>query len=219
MSLYRIYPLLLACGLAVVMVLIPGSERLVSACTGGRPPEPTSQGILRRDLVFVGEVIAERSIEYGGYKTYESTIRIVSTLKGTADVDVIISPLPSAEPDCTGGPRLPRGARALVLLESSYRPGTPISGFDAYNLAQLPSAQDTIRRVAAITNATEQQLARALLFVGGEPTPPSSQDVESQSRETGDGWESPLAIGLAIGAGLAVAAVAFFGVRRLRAGR
>ena len=63
----------------------------------------------------------------------------------------------------------------LVLLEDS-----PSSGrIWAYNLADLPSPEGTVRRAIAATDPSELQAARALAFARGEEPPSDSNLVRA----------------------------------------
>ncbi|MCI0777334.1 MAG: hypothetical protein J4N95_04080 [Chloroflexi bacterium] len=147
--------------IGVVLVLL-GTPSLASAvCTPSRIDQRPNA-----DTVFVGEVVRERLLKDDD--RYASTVRVAVTFKGSPGSAVIVFPLGSYEPDCSGGPRLQVGERVLLFLHSEYERvgrGTPIYLLDSQ------TAEKEIRYAADITRVRGERLSAAIEFANGGPVP------------------------------------------------
>ncbi len=226
----RVSVVVLVCAVVALVVLAPATAR----------PAAASCMILKFSLdiaakvaetVIVGEVISERGGE-DLYSGYESTIRVVSALKGATGQEVTLSPLSFGK--CPAGPRLMTGESVLLFISRPH--GTALYESGKYLLAEgeartkhfppIP-ADDALRRVAAITGATNEQLDAALAFAGvgpapppdAEPIPPDAPqpDAAPLPVDVEDGGQPALLIALASALlALLVAALASLGLRRAR---
>ncbi len=235
----RISIVALACAVVALVVFAPATAKRAAACSIGLVDLDTTAE--EAEIVIVGEVIRERTVERVVFsrEAYESTVRVRAALKGNPEREITLSPLGFLGADCSGGPRLPAGERVLLFL-IEYNGGLHAYGFDKYVLANgeatrrfavedslleppIP-ADDALRRVAAITGATDEQLDAALAFAGVGPAPaplptdapqPDGAPVPVDVEE--DGGQPALLIALASTLlALLVAALAGLGLRRAR---
>ena len=231
----RLFVTALLLTLAAVAVFAPATAEPAAACTFGVPDDFLSaldQAADLAEIVIVGEVIDERTIEQSiSREVYESTIRVVAALKGSPEREITLAPLGYLGADCSGaGPRLPAGQRVLLFLNEHrgefsvqrYDLGKYVIARGDVNIRYFPPipAEIAFTRVAAITDAPDEQLNAALAYVGVGPQPePTAQiDVLPQVAEEDHGLPV-LLIGLGA-AGAAVALLALlFGVGRLRRAR
>ena len=231
----RVLVAALVLALVVVGVFAPATAKPAAACSFGVPSDHVSAlnaATIGSEIVIVGEVIHERTIErvvFSG-EAHESTIRVVVALKGSPEREITLSPLGFLGADCSGGPRLPAGERVLLFLDQ-YGGEFHVYGYELgkyvltegeaknFHFSPIP-AEDFLRRLAAITDAPDDQLDAALAFagVGPQPEPTAEIDVLPEVTEQGDG---PPALLIGLGAaGVAVALLALvLGVRRLRRAR
>lgn len=179
------------CAVVSLALFAPATAKPAAACTILRVDLGTAAE--EAEIVIVGEVIHERTVErpFSG-EAYESTVRVHVALKGNPEREITFSDLGFLGPDCSGGPRLPAGMRVLLFIEEYNGQFHP--GYEKYVLANgearaqfavadsqlgppIP-ADDALRRVAAITGATDEQLAAALVFAGVGPAPAPQPDAE-----------------------------------------
>ncbi len=244
----RVSVVVLACAVVALAVFAPATAKPAAACNIARPANVLSAldaAATGSEIVIVAEVIRERTIERVGlYEKYESTIRVRAVLKGNPEREITFSPLGFHGADCSGGPRLPVGERVLLFLSPSSI--LLFSGADKYVLANgearaqfaVPGSplrspipvDDALRRVAAITGATDEQLDAALAFALGGPLPELQPDAEPVPTDAPlpdasplpvdveeDGGQPALLIALASALlALLVAALAGLGLRRAR---
>lgn len=227
----------MALALAALAAFAPGAAERALACSIG--PGSLESSAEYADLIIVGEVVAE---EPGGpYDTYSSTIRVAATFRGETDEMLRLENLGYLGADCSGGPRLPEGERVLLFLIHYRSPSEPAvtpetgplqpagwengkyalqDGNFVSRYAQPASYPywDAVQRVAAITNAPQDEIDAALAFAGGttRATDEPSTPAEAVDRDGGDDardWVAPV---LAGGAAmlLATAFGAWFLVRR-----
>ena len=229
----RISIVALICAVVALAVFAPATAKPAAACTVIRVDLDTAaEGA---EMVIVGEVIRERSIERVVFsrEAYESTVRVRVALKGNPERDITFSPLGFLGADCSGGPRLPAGERVLLFI-IEYNGKLHVYGFEKYVLANgeairqfavvdsLPGpsipAGDALRRVAAITGATDEQLDAALDFAGVGPVPTPQPDAEPLAVDVEEDGGYPVLLIALAGAlvALLVAALAGLGFRRLR---
>ena len=227
----RISIVALICALVALVAFAPATARPAAAsCLIVKfPLDTAAKGA---ETVIVGEVIGERGGE-DLYSGYESTIRVLSALKGKPGQEITLSPLSFGK--C--GPRLMTGERVLLFISGPHRTALYESG--KYLLAEgeartkhfppIP-ADDALRRVAAITGATDEQLDAALAFARVGLTPALQPDAEPLPTDAPlpdaaplpvdveeDGGQPALLIALASALlALLVAALAGLGLRRAR---
>ncbi len=238
----RISIVSLACAVVALAVFAPATAKPAAACSIARPDLDTAAE--EAEIVIVGEVIRERTVErvFSG-EAYESTVGVRAALKGNPEREITLSPLGFLGPDCSGGPRLPAGMRVLLFI-TEFNGEPHIYGYEKYVLANgearvqfavagsllEPSipADDALRRVAAITGATDEQLDAALAFAGVGPTSAPQPDAEPLPTDAPlpdaeplpvdveeDGGQPALLIALASALlALLVAALAGLGLRR-----
>ena len=241
----RISIVAMICAVVALAVFAPATAKPAAACS-----------ILRVDLdiaaeeaeiVIVGEVIRERTIERVVFsrEAYESTVGVHATLKGNLEREITFSPLGFLGADCSGGPRLPAGERVLLFI-TEFNGELLVYAAAKYVLANgeairqfavadsLPGppipADEALRRVAAITGATDEQLDAALAFALGGPAPapqPDAAPIPTDAPQPDaeplpelveeDGGQPVLLIALASALlALLVAALAGLGLRRAR---
>jgi len=223
----------IAIALVALSVFAPISTPTASACS--LAPMTLDQIAEAAPIVIVGDVIMERTIG-GPYAAYESTVRVAATLKGAAPHEITFSPLGYLGADCSGGPRLAAQERVLLFIWKgppradgaetfrivSYTNGKYVlAGGEARHMHQEPMAvEDALRRVGTITEADPTQLAAAISFAIGEPTPPAPQpETESAPIEvTEENGSNTIFIGLASAVGAIVLLAAIFGLRQRRRG-
>lgn len=164
--------------LVVAGVLAPQTAHRASACSMVQLTlEQVTEGA---QLVFVGEVIAERPIDLApfSYDAYESTIHVVATLKGVVDDETTLAPLGFLGADCSGGPRLRMGERVLLFLEFygsawhvfDYEGGKYLlaNGMAESAFGESHPTEEALQTVGEITGAPQDQLDTALAFARGE---------------------------------------------------
>ena len=231
----------LACAVVALVVFAPATAKPAAACSILLVDLDTMAE--EAEIVIVGEVIHERTVErpFSG-EAYESTVRVHVALKGNPEREITFSDLGFLGPDCSGGPRLPAGMRVLLFIEEYNGQFHP--GYEKYVLANgearaqfavadsqlgppIP-ADDALRRVAAITGATDEQLDAALAFAGvGTAPPPDAEPLPTDAPQPDasplpelveeDGGQPALLIALASALlALLVAALAGLGLRRAR---
>jgi hypothetical protein len=127
-----------AVAVAGSVILYPADH--ASACFVARGPNPSRGAIAAADIAFIGKSIAERPLGPDDSWPHESTLHVLSYVKGHVDSEVVLSPLPFHESDCRRGPRLPVGTTALVLMDDSYEPGRPY-GLDIYDLDKMSAGK------------------------------------------------------------------------------
>ena len=242
----RVFVVALVCALVAMAALAPGLAKPAAACSPSYGHFTLEDRAEQAEIVIVGEVITEQAIEdlYDYPPSYyESTIRIAATLKGNPEPEITLSPVGYFGPDCSGGPRLPTGERVMLFLseyrgdlrmfgleESKYTlvEGEAIIFYSEPTLSREPiPVEDAFRRVAAITGATDEQLAAALAFARDEPAPEPRPDAELLPTEAPELEPLPVAADEAGGApvllivlasaGLAVLVSALIGLRLRRA--
>ena len=231
----RVFVAALVLTLVAVSVIAAATAKPAAACSFGLPDDFVSaldEAADRAEIVIVGEVIDERTIEQSiSREVYESTIRVVVAFKGSPAREITLAPLGFLGADCSGaGPRLPAGQRVLLFL-NEHRGELSVQRYDLgkYVIARgdvniryfepIP-AEIAFALVAAITDAPDDQLNAALAYVGvgPQPEPTAEIDVLPEVAVQGDG---PPALLIGLGAaGAAVALLALlFGVLRLRRAR
>ena len=191
--------------IGLVLVLWHTATPASAVCSPSRNPPDLRE---TANTVFLGEVVREEAIE--GRRGYESTLSVAVTLKGSPGSKVVIYPLGSANADCSGGPRLELGQRALVYLhtndpwttntraQSVFRSSqfTPI-----YGLLGWEGAEDAVLKAADITGAREERVEAALAFSEGGPFPEGMAGFENPNGS----WRDPLVgVLVALGAALLV---------------
>jgi hypothetical protein len=205
----RVFVLALVCAVVALAVFAPATAKPAAACTILRVDLDTAAEEAK--IVIVGEVIHERTIERVVFsrEAYESTVGVRVALKGNPEREITFSPLGFLGADCSGGPRLPAGERVLLFI-AEYNGELHIYGFDKYVLANgeasrqfavadslleppIP-ADDALRRVAAITGASPEQLAAALAFARDEPAPEHQPDAELLPTEAPEPELEPLPV-------------------------
>ena len=236
----RVSVVVLACAVVALAVFAPATARPAAACSIVQTDLETTAA--EAEIVIVGQVIAESMVD-PRWPSFESTIRVAAVLRGDLELEITLSPLGFLGADCSGGPRLPVGERVLLLLSRfkgelrvyGYENGKYVltdgearRAFELFPPATPIPAEDALRRVAAITGATDEQLDAALAFAGVGPAPaplpdaapiptdaplpdasPPPVDVED------DGGQVALLIALAsVLLALLVAALAGLGLRR-----
>ncbi len=123
--------------LVLLVAAIVQAPRHAAACFVPRGSDPDPAAIAAADAAFIGTTIAERPLGPDDTWPHESTLRVLSVLKGHVNAnEVVISPLPFHETDCRRGPRLPVGTKALVLMDDSYEVGRPF-GLDVYDFDSM----------------------------------------------------------------------------------
>ena len=219
-------------GLAAFAVLAPATAKPAAACSFALATLDEMAELA--EIVIVGEVVTEHPV---GPDVYRSTISVSATLKGNPEREFTLDQLGLLLGDCSGGPRLAAGERVLLFLSNwggrvqvnAYEQGKYVlSEGEAKTLSNpAMSADDALRRVAAITNAPPDELDAALAFVRDEPPPTSesqpaanvSEDERSQplpnAAEEDDGTSARL-IGVAAAGALVLLAALLFAARRLR---
>ena len=245
----RVSVVVLACAVVALAMFAPATAKPAAACSYGRTD--LSEAAREATLIIVGQVVKERvlevlSVEYSTY-SFESTIQVAAALKGNPRPEIVITEIGFLGAGCEGGPRLPAGER-ILLFASEFNGKLHIYGFEwgRYVLAngeasldfgdigfpEEPSipADDALRRVAAITGATDEQLDAALAFALGGPLPELQPDAELLPTDVSppdaaplpvdveeDGGQPVLLIALASALlALLVAALAGLGFRRAR---
>ena len=116
---------------ALLLTLAAGAEfalataKPAAACSFGLPDDFVSaldQAADRAEIVIVGEVIDERTIEQSiSREVYESTIRVVVAFKGSPARESTLAPLGYLGSDCSG-PRPRRAPGQRVLLFRTEQP-------------------------------------------------------------------------------------------------
>lgn len=191
----RVLFLLAILALAALMVGL-GRPRLAVACSLGPPPAMKDQ-VRSADLIFVGQVVRERRIEFRGSEGYASTLHVAAVLKGRPPLEVTISPLGFNHPDCSGGPRLPVGQRMLIFLPEEYQEQSSfLRSIDRFGPDDPieDRLEDRLVEIASFAHTPDENLHAAVAFARGGPLPHAS-----------DSNAMP-----ALAAGAAVAAIALF---------
>ena len=238
----KVFVVVLACSVVALAVFAPATAKQAAACSIGQIDLDTLAE--EAEIVIVGQVIAERMVE-PRWPTFESTIRVAAVLRGDLEPEITLSPLGYLGAGCEGGPRLLAGERVLLFF-SRFRGELHVNGYEQgkyvfangeasvqnVGLSAEPPipADEVLRRVAAITGATDEQLAAAIAFALGGPLPELQPDAELLPTDVSppdaaplpvdveeDGGQPVLLIALA-SALLAwlVAALAGLGLRRAR---
>jgi hypothetical protein len=191
-------------------------------------------------------VLEELSVEYSTY-SFESTIQVAAALKGDPGPEIVVTEIGFLGAGCEGGPRLPAEER-ILLFASEFNGRLAIYGFEwgRYVLANGEASldfgdvgfpeeppipvDDALRRVAAITGATDRQLYAALAFARGGPLPELQPDAALLPTDAPLPDASPLPVDVEEDSGqpallialasallaLLVAALAGLGLRRAR---
>lgn len=216
----------LICAVVALAVFAPATAKPAAACTVIRVDLDTAAE--DAEIVIVGEVIRERSIEPVVFprETYESMVRVHAALKGNPEREITFSDLGFLGADCSGGLRLPAGERVLLFI-TEYNGKLHVYAFAKYVLANGEASRqfavadsppgppipagDALRRVAAITGATDEQLDAALAFALGRPAPAPQPDAEPIATDAPQPDAAPLAVDVEEDGGYPVLLIALAG--------